>query len=610
MITPTIDQGNEPTQKAGTVAVERLSDTQETSPPPPPSYRWRPSIWRIRPVLGLFALAVAILCMLVSLAILSASNGETVVNWYFPPTVYLAIATAVSNTALQCALALASPISWWYKALRGSSIKELEIDYEAGQSFPRAFAKSMKYRQYPSLFGIASLATALVLVDGPLLQRSSLVARATVQQNATLNISLAPELPPGFSAKLTRNGLSFTPTAIAIGDAHVRNVPIKSTATCNGTCVTKVRGPGLALDNCQSQTWPISENMLRDPLSTWGQPFEPSQLPTAQQPILISYVGPTVFCPSGREPQWITTGFAEYQNCEGQFTLRNCTFFPAVVEYDVEVKDSTIDLISPSETPAVIAIANDSCVLDPDFYHQYMAIGGLSMYMEPYLKSNASLGRWGAGNRRGSGNKRRVETINLDTFDAFSMKYFEVQPGDDTCTVVTHDPMNDIITSLNRLLFRAGILAASWPNITRLIEPGLSVHQVVPSRLTREENVFKSDIRWFLGAVAIQITTIVLILPAYWGWWTIGVELTLSPFQMAKVFNAPVFKGINSAAGATGVVDEAGAKILKLGVVDADNLSRGACDGNESHDIVSHARLGLDEAHRVWRPPKGARFTV
>ena len=46
--------------------------------------------------------------------------------------VYLAIATAISNAALQCALAEAAPVSWWYKALQGSTVKDLELDWEAG----------------------------------------------------------------------------------------------------------------------------------------------------------------------------------------------------------------------------------------------------------------------------------------------------------------------------------------------------------------------------------------------------------------------------------------------------------------------------------------------
>ena len=64
-------------------------------------------------MVGLAAIVVAIACLFVSFSILVTSNGQTSASWSFQPTVYLAIATAISNTALNGALAQAAPISWW-----------------------------------------------------------------------------------------------------------------------------------------------------------------------------------------------------------------------------------------------------------------------------------------------------------------------------------------------------------------------------------------------------------------------------------------------------------------------------------------------------------------
>ena len=110
-----------------------------------PHHTWQPSVFRIRPLLGIAALGVAVVCLFASLGILLGSNGEPYENWHFAPTVYLAIATAISNTALNCALAQAAPISWWYKASRGSEIRDLELEWEAGQSFPRAMGESYEH---------------------------------------------------------------------------------------------------------------------------------------------------------------------------------------------------------------------------------------------------------------------------------------------------------------------------------------------------------------------------------------------------------------------------------------------------------------------------------
>lgn len=193
------------------------SGAEQYGPILPKRYRWRPTFWRIQPLIGMLALVLTIICLLVSFAILQASHGHATINWDFQPTVYLAIATAVSNTALSCALALAAPISWWYKALRGSTVMDLELDWKAGQSFPRALISSIRYRRMFSLFSMASLATSLVLIDGPLLQRSSSVKRVITTDNVHLNMSVATQFPEGFSAYAPiTGGFAYTPAAINV----------------------------------------------------------------------------------------------------------------------------------------------------------------------------------------------------------------------------------------------------------------------------------------------------------------------------------------------------------------------------------------------------------
>jgi len=65
---------------------------------------WRPSLFRIAPLVGLAALLFAVLQIAASFAVLKASDGDAVVNWGYQPTVYLAILTAVSNKALSFAV--------------------------------------------------------------------------------------------------------------------------------------------------------------------------------------------------------------------------------------------------------------------------------------------------------------------------------------------------------------------------------------------------------------------------------------------------------------------------------------------------------------------------
>lgn len=64
---------------------------------------WTPRFLRLRPLVGLAAVSVSIVCTFAALAVLVISNGEPVVEWPIKPSVYLAIFAAIGNSALALA---------------------------------------------------------------------------------------------------------------------------------------------------------------------------------------------------------------------------------------------------------------------------------------------------------------------------------------------------------------------------------------------------------------------------------------------------------------------------------------------------------------------------
>ena len=75
----------------------------DTASKNPTDFRWDPSWRQVRPILGIMALVLSIVCMLASLAILLASQGVPINSWKIQPTVYLAIASAVGAGAVRYA---------------------------------------------------------------------------------------------------------------------------------------------------------------------------------------------------------------------------------------------------------------------------------------------------------------------------------------------------------------------------------------------------------------------------------------------------------------------------------------------------------------------------
>ena len=153
-------------------------------------------------------------------------------------------------------------------------------------------------------------------------------------------------------------------------------------------------------------------------------------------------------------------------------------------------------------------------------------------------------------------------------------------------------------------------MSTSWANLTNLTDHGLPVEQTLQANQTTTQNVYRSDLRWFAGAAALEILAALFVLPLFWGWWTLDSPRELSPLGIALAFDAPLLKGANSATGASGVVKQMGDMCVRYGVVEN---SAGTCDTDDG--VVKGTergicRLGIAEIGSVRQPQKGMRFEV
>jgi hypothetical protein len=167
------------------------------------------------------------------------------------------------------------------------------------------------------------------------------------------------------------------------------------------------------------------------------------------------------------------------------------------------------------------------------------------------------------------------------------------------------DPTDEIVLKYNQIMFRAGIANSTIPNVLEkgIFDKGVSLNQTVQAKQTVKQDIFNSDLRWYAGAAAIELITILLILPMFWGWWTLGwSSYTMSPFTMALAFNAPLLEDVNSASGARGVVRKLGSMQVKFGLIGEPGPRVDAGVG------VTPGRLGIAERSNVVRPRKGVKL--
>lgn len=153
-------------------------------------------------------------------------------SWLVQPTVYLAIFAALANSALRLARAQAIPISWWYHASRGGTIRSLERQWDVSHSLVRA----VLYSRHMSILNIACIAASFVIIDGPLLQRASSVVPAMVTSEVNLQLVLPPELPRGFSGTYYHFQVWETKDYWHTSEDWTKDSPISFNApACNGS---------------------------------------------------------------------------------------------------------------------------------------------------------------------------------------------------------------------------------------------------------------------------------------------------------------------------------------------------------------------------------------
>jgi hypothetical protein len=150
--------------------------------------------------------------------VLALSNDQHIDRWRVQPTVYLAIASAVANIALHLALSQGVTIAWWVKAMKpNSTVRDLHNIWSFGSSVQDALFAGRTF----NLIALAGLAVAVVPINGPLLQRASVVNVRTEVQAENLTIPIAQVFPGGFTGIVT--GRSYQTGLLTLNFSSVAN---------------------------------------------------------------------------------------------------------------------------------------------------------------------------------------------------------------------------------------------------------------------------------------------------------------------------------------------------------------------------------------------------
>lgn len=585
---------------------------------------WQTAFLRWGPISGLFCLLVALLSIIASFLVLQLSHGQRSAQWTWQPSTFIAIITAVANQAVRYAALQGIVTAWWSLAMRssGATLLELHSAWTTGTGVWSALTAGKK----TSIFAIVCVASTLVAIDGPLLQKAStIVSGSPPHQNVQLNFTIAPEIPTNITgfASWYENGTMITSgtselSSNAMG-MMLKDAPMQGYVSgCKNHCKATIRAPAMAITTCDyisdwidyghanntAQTWPVS--------TSWT---DPSLLPAPQgvddfynQQALATFLSLIEWQPDAkREALNVTTISTQYMNCGAPksgafvnaFNYTSCEVVSAIAEYDVEVQGTEILLPADVSRPRIVALADNTSPITPNLPNTTMYFALLGMVSDMQTSTSAMV-------RNNVHDTMFMYPATTGGTLPFLLEHEEYNE----CGRVYRDAHVDLMNMLNRFAFWIGLLSPAYLTAqkhgTTLVGAfdvglGTSMQQSVVGSVSGTTEIFKTDLRWFAGAAALQLVCIVCIASVYWGWWRLGREVSFSPLEIANAFEAPSLADRNS--NATGKQIALGPELRlrygATGVLVTDD------------DGISHREgrmLAFADPAKVYRPLNHVRF--
>ncbi|RYP12246.1 hypothetical protein DL765_007431 [Monosporascus sp. GIB2] len=488
------------------------------------------------PVLGLSALLGALACSVGTAAVLASSDGKEHESWPSPdlsvqPSVVLSVLTASVNAMLLLALHEGATISWWIKMMLGASLNDCHRYWNYSNSVWAAVTSGRHFNKV----ALACLMAAIVVIDGPILQRASTVRSIQVSN------------PRNFSMALNQNLLDYTTgwytspvkTVDTLSDRFARVLagynnrePITVRAEgCRGTCRGEIIAPGWEVECSNGAQKPPGTPEIADTVDIGSISVEFGGVLNTSV-IIVS----TLFMPQGMEHNLATS---------------KCTMQFARIRRPVVLSNGTVTL---SRLPL-----SGNHTVERQYPQMETAgsgifpstLGGIAFAVGKQYNSNISLY---------NGEDFQVSANGM-------MGYAYRNSSDDalgTVSMTWADPTADVVAAIQELTFRA---AAFHSNATTPM-------QRIEGHETMRITVYTANYRYLAGGLVLMIVATLTMLPLFHGWWHLGREVTLSPVEIAAAFRAPHTEGGDPNADVYTLLRQIGKRKARYGIIDENGAMR------------------------------------
>lgn len=509
---------------------------------------WKPSFKRTGPILGLTALGFILLSIPASALVLALSNGKPVDQWKVQPSVYISVLTGIGNKALGFATIQGAIITWWVKALKGTTLANLHYDWPIGNG-----GFNLRSRRHLSMLTVTSICAFAIVFDAILLQSATFTVEHSLQEPVTLRAMLSPEIPTNYTATgaLYDEQNSYLNAEYTSGIEPIRRqwtnqLPIPSPLEgCQGTCTARVLAAALAPTGCRDEysSWmnftdirnetemrKLPHGCRQDWSDIRCQMFEVHVWPSKQfgdhEPIDITFGRYTPIDPLDKD------------GCAGNYTLTTCSFRSAIAEYDITTQGNISVTINNARSPRIVALANNSAREQYALNERINAtIGGIALLASMDFYSDIGMRGPGTDNQYTDNINRVQSRLIANSEDYFNKK---------ACAPVWQDPVPEVLTVLNRLMFSTSVQVVKdldQDELRSKIDDGWEISYDVEGLRIDAQPIFRTRWIFFWGATLIQVLCVGLVGVTYWDYWKLGRTVSLSPLEIGKAFDAELLRG-------------------------------------------------------------------
>ncbi|KAH7346843.1 hypothetical protein BKA65DRAFT_595279 [Rhexocercosporidium sp. MPI-PUGE-AT-0058] len=546
------------------------------------SENWEPGFRKRFPWMGIGCLLTAILITVAEIIILVKSDGKSVSQWTLKgksvaPNVILSILNSCAGVCFAIAVAQGIAISWWRKAMRGATIKDLHNTWSFGSSIS-AIVLNLKYF---NLAALAAVVTKLTIVDGVLFQRSTTTYIALGLPHDHI-VTTFPTKHMPLTARLNSfgNDTDYLPYEYTyniqnwLSSAYGSVYSVYGYSDCEGICGVNSPNPGYVA-TCDWTEQPV--DFIAD--LSFGNVTNSTE---AKETDLLSIDFTLNFATPEKNYTWIGVDMVNYvpldlnttnstQRCPATLYRTQCELKQSIINYPVYMQFSNQSTTSRHGAISKVDVylgglnkTEGTWAQPQDFDYELGQLPGFD-WISDVVTSNKTPGPFSYTTNGGiyqalkdrytsraylttHANDTGHWSVSFDRPYAALLANNEDPPeNNNTCPFRYDDPMQSIMPGLNTLTFIVSddlYNRANWTD-NAFTEDEANAYwddSIVMASATQyiTEVHYSTNYHFMFGALASTLLCAYLVLPVYWGFWELGKKVSLNPIEIANAFQAPM----------------------------------------------------------------------